>query len=58
MFFNPDFGPLLLGLNSTPIFLALSAASWHLIEKPALRLKPKKKQLAVLVYENSGTKGS
>lgn len=53
MFFNPDFGPAMLALYSVPIFLALSAASWHLIEKPALRLKPKKRQKAILVYETT-----
>lgn len=55
MFFNPDFGPAMLALYSVPIFLALSAGSWHLIEKPALRLKPKKQQKAVLVNESSET---
>jgi len=55
MFLNPDFGPAMLALYSVPIFLLLSAGSWHIIEKPALRLKPRKRQKAVLVYENSGT---
>jgi len=40
MFLRPDLGPLGLALLSTPIWLGLSAASWHFIEKPALRLKP------------------
>lgn len=39
LYFNPDFGPAELAVFSVPLFLALSAASWHLIEKPALRLK-------------------
>lgn len=41
MFLRPDTGPLGLALLSTPIWLGLSAASWHLIEKPVLRLKPR-----------------
>jgi peptidoglycan/LPS O-acetylase OafA/YrhL len=39
MFLRPDTGPIALALLSTPIWLGLSAASWHLIEKPFLRLK-------------------
>lgn len=51
LFIDPEFGPARLALYSIPIFLVLSAASWHLIEKPALRLKPKKISKAVLAYE-------
>lgn len=40
MFLRPDTGPLGLALMSTPIWIGLSAASWHLIEKPVLRFKP------------------
>ena len=48
MFLRPDTGPLMLGLLSTPIWLGLSAASWHLVEKAALRLKPKSRPSANL----------
>lgn len=41
LFLRPDTGPIVLGLLSTPIWLGLSALSWHLIEKTALRLKPR-----------------
>jgi peptidoglycan/LPS O-acetylase OafA/YrhL len=58
MFLRPDTGPLGLALMSTPIWIGLSAASWHLIEKPALRLKPKKRQKAVVVSENEGVEFS
>ena len=39
MFVRPETDTAGLILLSTPIWLSLSAASWHLIEKPALRLK-------------------
>ncbi|GHA94044.1 acyltransferase [Algimonas arctica] len=41
MFLRPDTGPLGLALLSTPLWIGFSAASWHFIEKPALRLKPR-----------------
>ena len=37
---QPDFAPAMLGLVATPLVLFASAASWHIIEKPVLRLKP------------------
>jgi peptidoglycan/LPS O-acetylase OafA/YrhL len=43
MYLRPDFGPWRLMLFSVPLFLVLSALSWHVIEKPALRLKPRPK---------------
>lgn len=36
---NPNTSPVMLLLASAPIILICSAASWHLIEKPALKLK-------------------
>lgn len=39
IYLNPEIGPVQLLLMSTPVFIALAAASWHWIEKPALRLK-------------------
>lgn len=55
LYFNPEFGPARLALYSVPLFLGLSAASWHLIEKPALRLKPGRqpKAIAVITGETS-----
>lgn len=47
MFLRPDTGPLGLALMSTPIWLGLSAFSWHFIEKTALRLKPKSRRPSV-----------
>lgn len=35
----PQFGPLPLFMASFPLALGLAIASWHLIEKPALRFK-------------------
>lgn len=52
LFLHPDVGPAMLGLVSTPIFLLVSAASWHLIEKPALRLKRLRRPKSVLVFES------
>ena len=49
LFLHPDFGPAPLALFSIPLFLALSAASWHLIEKPALKLKPSKRADSISV---------
>lgn len=39
LYFWPDMNPYLLGLVSVPLFICLAALSWHLIEKPALKLK-------------------
>ncbi len=36
---NPNISPLMLLVTSAPIILTFSSASWHLIEKPALKLK-------------------
>ncbi|HEV7603948.1 MAG TPA: acyltransferase [Candidatus Limnocylindrales bacterium] len=33
------FGPIALALTAGPVTLALAAASWHLVERPALSLK-------------------
>ncbi|GHB05490.1 acyltransferase [Algimonas arctica] len=54
MFLRPDTGPLGLALMSTPIWISMSAGSWHMIEKPALRLKPKKRRKAAVMSENQG----
>ena len=43
LFFIPGLGPWALLALATPATLVLSAVSWHLIEKPALRLKPGRK---------------
>ena len=39
LYFWPGMNPYLLGLISVPLFISLAALSWHLIEKPALKLK-------------------
>lgn len=36
----PALSPLVLGAAAAPIVLLIAAASWHLIEKPALTFKP------------------
>lgn len=54
LFLQPDIGPYWLAAYSVPLFIGLSALSWHLIEKPALKLKRPKKPKAVLVYESEG----
>ena len=38
---QPDIDPAGLALLSTPLFIILAAASWHAVEKPVLRLKPR-----------------
>lgn len=53
MFLRPDIGPLGLALLSTPIWIGLSAASWHLIEKPMLRFKPRGRPFPPLVGPTS-----
>ncbi|WP_017932084.1 acyltransferase family protein [Robiginitomaculum antarcticum] len=55
LFFNPQVGPAKLALYSIPVFLLLSAISWHLIEKPALKLKSKKRQQFVPENTMEGT---
>lgn len=47
MFLRPDTGPLMLGVLSIPVFISLSAASWHWVEKPALKLKPGRQPKAI-----------
>jgi len=54
LFLRPDLGPYWLAAYSVPVFIGLSALSWHLIEKPALKLKRTAKPKAVLVYESGG----
>lgn len=39
IFLNPEIGPIELLVFSAPIFIALAAASWYIIERPALKLK-------------------
>ena len=46
LFLYPNLGPWGLMLIGTPIFLGLSALSWHLIEKPVLKFKPRPKVTA------------
>jgi len=41
MWLRPDFGPFALMATSTPIFILLAGLSWHIVEKPALKLKKK-----------------
>lgn len=43
LFFLPELGPWQLLLISTPIFLPLAGMSWHVIEKPMLKLKSRAK---------------
>ena len=52
LFFSPGLGPIELGLIGVPLFILVSALSWHLIEKPALKLKHRPGPKAVLVYES------
>ncbi len=41
LFFIPDLGPFQIMAISTPLFILVAGLSWHLIEKPALKLKRK-----------------
>lgn len=54
LFLIPGLGPFGLMALSVPLFLLFAGLSWHLIEKPALRLKPgRTKQKAALVPETN-----
>lgn len=53
LFLYPDFGPIPLAIFSIPLFLALSAASWHLIEKPALKFKPSKRADSIFAVNSN-----
>lgn len=53
LFLIPELGPFGLMALSVPLFLLFAGLSWHVIEKPALKFKPRRvKQKAVLVYES------
>ncbi|MBL4596253.1 MAG: acyltransferase [Robiginitomaculum sp.] len=47
LFFNPELNSYELGVISFPLFILVSAMSWHLIEKPFLKLKPGRKKLNI-----------
>ena len=54
LFLQPSISPVMLAIISIPGFILLSALSWHLIEKPALRLKKRRRPKAVLVFDREG----
>lgn len=54
LFLQPETSPLILALISTPAFIFVAGLSWHFVEKPALRLKSKRRPKAVLVFDSEG----
>ena len=44
LFLRPETSPIALMVISVPPIILMSGLSWHLIEKPALRLKPGRKR--------------
>ena len=42
-----DLGPWVLIAIATPVVYALAQISWHLIEAPSLRHKPRRRELVV-----------
>lgn len=53
IFLIPGLSPWGLMITSVPSFLILAALSWHIVERPALRLKPRPQKVQQPVFESS-----